>query len=106
MTFSIAARCPETGMVGVAVSTALICVGSLFPLPRAGVGAVSTQSFVNPYMGMQGLEYLDRGMDAPADRDRLAAEDEGRNIRQFTVVDRTAAAPPTAGTTASAGSVI
>jgi uncharacterized Ntn-hydrolase superfamily protein len=88
MTFSIAARCPETGMVGVAVSTALLCVGQLCPFPRARVGAISTQSFVNPYLGLHGLDYLDAGMDATAVRDRLAAEDEGRAIRQFTVVDR------------------
>lgn len=88
MTFSIAARCPETGMVGVAVSTALLCVGQLCPFPRAGVGAISTQSFVNPYLGLHGLDYLEGGMDATAVRDRLAAEDEGHAIRQFTVVDR------------------
>jgi uncharacterized Ntn-hydrolase superfamily protein len=88
MTFSIAACCPETGMVGVAVSTALLCVGQLCPFARAGVGAISTQSFVNPYLGLHGLDYLELGMDAVAVRDRLAAEDEGRAIRQFTVVDR------------------
>jgi uncharacterized Ntn-hydrolase superfamily protein len=88
MTFSIAARCPETGMVGVAVSTALLCVGQLCPFPRAGVGAISTQSFVNPYLGLHGLDYLASGMDAVAVRDRLAADDEGRALRQFTVVDR------------------
>jgi len=88
MTFSIAARCPETGMVGVAVSTALLCVGQLCPFPRAGVGAISTQSFVNPYLGIRGLDYLAEGMDAVAVRDRLAAEDDGRTLRQFSIVDR------------------
>ena len=88
MTFSIAARCPETGMVGVAVSTALLCVGQLCPFPRAGVGAISTQSFVNPYLGLHGLDYLEEGMDAASVRDKLAADDEGHAIRQFTVVDR------------------
>src|SRR4051812_48280609 len=87
MTFSIAARCPETGMVGVAVSTALICVGSLVPFPKAGAGAVATQSFVNPYIGLRGVEYLASGLDAQAAMERLAAEDEGRNVRQFSVVD-------------------
>jgi len=87
MTFSIAARFPETGMVGVAVSTALICVGSLVPFTEAGVGAVATQSFVNPYIGIRGVEYLASGLDAQAAMERLAAEDEGRNVRQFSVVD-------------------
>ena len=88
MTFSIASHCHETGMLGVAVSTALLCVGQLCPFPRAGVGTISTQSFVNPYLGLRGLDYLEAGMDATAVRDRLAAEDEGRAIRQFAVVDR------------------
>jgi uncharacterized Ntn-hydrolase superfamily protein len=87
MTFSIAARCPETGMMGVAVSTCLLCVGQLCPFVRAGVGAISTQSFVNPYLGLWGLDYLAEGLSASEVRDRLAAEDEGRNVRQFTVVD-------------------
>ena len=76
MTFSIAARCPETGQMGVAVSTALLCVGQLCPFPRAGVGAVATQSFVNPYLGLHGLDYLAEGMDAAAVRDRLVSEEQ------------------------------
>ncbi len=88
MTFSITARCPETGMLGVAVSTKLLCVGALCPFAEAGVGAISTQSFVNPYIGIRGLDLLRAGMDAPEARDRLASEDEGRALRQFAVVDR------------------
>lgn len=87
MTYSINARDSETGMVGVAVSTKLLCVGALVPFPRAGVGSVATQSFVNPYIGIKGLDYLAAGLNAVETRDRLAAEDEGRAIRQFTVVD-------------------
>ena len=88
MTFSIAARCPDTGMFGVAVSTKLLCVGQLVPFVRAGVGAIATQSFVNPYLGINGLDYLAAGQNAEQVRDRLAAEDEGRSLRQFTVVDQ------------------
>jgi uncharacterized Ntn-hydrolase superfamily protein len=88
MTFSISARDPDTGMFGVAVSTAIMCVGALCPFPRAGVGAVSTQSFVNPYIGLKAGEYLATGMDAASAVARLAEEDEGRDIRQFALVDR------------------
>jgi uncharacterized Ntn-hydrolase superfamily protein len=87
MTFSIAARCPSTGMFGVAVSTKLLCVGQLVPFLKADVGAIATQSFVNPYIGIKGLEYLAGGEIAAQVRDRLAAEDEGRSLRQFSVVD-------------------
>ncbi len=88
MTFSIAAKCAETGQFGVAVSTKLLCVGALCPFVKAGVGAISSQSFVNPYIGVHGLRYLEEGMDAESAMRRLAEEDEGRGLRQFTVVDR------------------
>ncbi len=87
MTFSITARCPETGMVGVAVSTKLLCVGALCPYVRAGVGAVSSQSFVNPYIGIHGIELLATGTPAESVRDQLAEADEGRALRQFCIVD-------------------
>ncbi len=88
MTFSITARCPDTGMVGVGVSTALLCVGALCPFTQAGVGAVSTQSFVNPYIGIKGLELLAGDLDATTVVARLAAWDPGQSMRQFSVVDR------------------
>ncbi len=88
MTFSITARCPDTEMLGIAVSTKRLCVGARCPFARARVGAISTQSFVNPYIGINGLDYLAAGMDAVSARDRLAAEDGGRSLRQFAIVDR------------------
>lgn len=54
-TFSIAARCPRTGMLGVAVSTAVPAVGSLCPHVRSGAGAISTQAWVNPYLSIEAL---------------------------------------------------
>jgi uncharacterized Ntn-hydrolase superfamily protein len=50
-TFSIVARCARTGELGVGVSTKVPAVGSLCPFVRAGVGAVATQAWVNPYLG-------------------------------------------------------
>jgi uncharacterized Ntn-hydrolase superfamily protein len=87
MTFSITARCPETGMLGIGVSTALLCVGALVPFIRSGVGAVATQSFVNPYIGINGLDELASGSSASEAIERLAANDDGRTIRQFAIVD-------------------
>lgn len=88
-TFSITACDPETGALGVAVSTKLPCVGAMCPWVRAGVGAISTQSFVNPYLGIDGLRLLEEGLSAQAALDRLLAEDEYREIRQLAIVDRT-----------------
>jgi uncharacterized Ntn-hydrolase superfamily protein len=87
-TFSIAARCPRTGMLGVAVSTAVPAVGGICPFIRPGVGAIATQSWVNPYLGIDGLKLLESGLSAQETVDRLIAEDPGRDVRQLGIVDR------------------
>lgn len=87
-TFSITARCARTGQLGVAVSTAVPGVGMLCPFVQAGVGAVATQSFVNPYLGLWGLEYLAAGHSAAETLELLKSRDAGLSLRQFAVVDR------------------
>ena len=87
-TFSIAARCARTGMFGVAVSTAVPGVGGICPFLRAGTGAVSTQSWVNPYLGIDGIMLLAEGLSAEAALDKLIANDPGRDVRQVGLVDR------------------
>jgi uncharacterized Ntn-hydrolase superfamily protein len=87
-TFSIAARCERTGQFGVAVSTKLPAVGMLCPFARSGVGAVATQSFVNPYLGIWGLDLLAEGRDAGEVKEALLERDPDPAKRQFTVVDR------------------
>lgn len=86
-TFSIAARCPRTGMLGVAVSTAVPAVGDICAFVGAGVGAIATQSWVNPYLGIDGLAMLKGGASACDAMDRLIAADEGREVRQLGIVD-------------------
>ena len=63
-TFSIVARCASTGEFGVAVASAVPAVGSICPFLRAGVGAVSTQSWVNPYLAVRILDAMQAGSDA------------------------------------------
>ena len=87
MTFSISARCPRTGMLGVAVSTAVPAVGGICPFIKPGVGAISTQSWVNPYLGIDGLDLLESGLGAREALDRLLADDPGREVRQIGIVD-------------------
>jgi len=86
-TFSISARCPRTGMLGVAVSTAVPAVGGICPFIKPGVGAISTQSWVNPYLGIDGLKLLEAGMSAREALDKLIADDPGRDVRQVGIVD-------------------
>jgi len=88
-TFSIVAQCPRTGMVGVAVCTAVPAVGALCPFVQSGVGAIATQSFVNPYLGIDGLTLLEKGLSAEATVVQLLASDPGRELRQLSIVDRT-----------------
>jgi uncharacterized Ntn-hydrolase superfamily protein len=86
-TFSIAGRCPRTGMLGVAVSTAVPGVGSIVTHARAGVGAIATQSWANPYLGPDGLDLLEQGLGAEDALAKLMDEDPGRETRQIGVVD-------------------
>jgi len=86
-TFSVSARCPRTGMLGVAVSTAVPAVGGICSFIRPGIGAIATQSWVNPYLGIDGLKLLESGMSAQEALDKLIAEDPGRADRQLGIVD-------------------
>ncbi|MDO9710761.1 DUF1028 domain-containing protein [Paracraurococcus lichenis] len=86
-TFSIAARCPRTGMLGVAVSTAVPAVGALCPHVRPGVGAVTTQSWVNPYLGFEAIDRLGSGAGAQEVLEGVLAGDDAKHARQLGIVD-------------------
>lgn len=88
MTWSIVAHDPATGAFAVAVTTCAFAVGASCPHVRAGVGAVSTQSFTNRYLGPAILDAMQRGL-GPVDAIESAlAGDRGRGIRQVHAVDR------------------
>ncbi len=87
-TFSITARCKKTGMLGVAVSTARPAVGSLVPYVKLGVGAIATQALVNPYYGIDGIQFLSLGQSAGEVIEQLLAGDPDRERRQVAIVDR------------------
>jgi uncharacterized Ntn-hydrolase superfamily protein len=87
MTFSIVARCARTGMLGTAVATAVPAVGALCPFVRAGVGAVSTQSWVNPYLAIDALDLMARGASGPDALRTVLEADAGRELRQIGIVD-------------------
>ncbi|GMU94670.1 MULTISPECIES: DUF1028 domain-containing protein [Ignavibacterium] len=86
-TYSIVARDPQTGEMGVAVQSHWFSVGSIVSWGEAGVGVIATQSFVNPSFGQRGLEMLKQGMTAQEVVDLLIASDEGRDFRQLAIVD-------------------
>ncbi len=92
-TFSIVARCPQSGQLGIAISTAIPAVGAMCPFIRPGVGAVTTQSWVNPYLAIDILDRLARGEAVAVALEATLAADPDRALRQVGVVgaDGTAA---------------
>jgi uncharacterized Ntn-hydrolase superfamily protein len=86
-TYSIVARDPKTGELGVAVQSHWFSVGSIVTWAEAGVGAVATQSFVDPAYGPRALELLKRGVPAPDALAQLVAADAQRDVRQVAIVD-------------------
>ena len=90
-TYSIVARDPATGEMGVAVQSHWFSVGSIVTWAEAGVGAVATQSLVDPAYGPKGLELMRQGVPAPKALAQLVAADAGRNGRQVAMVDASGA---------------
>ena len=87
-TYSIVARDPATGELGVAVQSHWFQVGAVVPWAEAGIGAVATQSFAEPAYGPRGLELLRQGKSAQEALDALVAADPQRDVRQVAIVDR------------------
>lgn len=86
-TYSIVARDAATGELGVAVQSHWFAVGPIVPWAEAGVGAVATQSLVDPSYGPLGLELMRAGRSAPEALKALLAGDEGREVRQVAMID-------------------
>ena len=86
-TYSIVARDPATGELGVAVQSHWFSVGPIVAWAEAGVGAVATQSFVDPSYGKNGLDLMRAGKSAPDTLKELLAKDEGREVRQVAMID-------------------
>jgi uncharacterized Ntn-hydrolase superfamily protein len=86
-TFSIVARDPATGDLGVAVQSHWFSVGALVAWAEPGVGAVATQSFVEPSYGPKGIALMASGVAARDALARLVAADKESAVRQVGVVD-------------------
>src|SRR3954470_21395114 len=88
-TYSIVARDPESGEVGVAVQSHWFSVGSVVSWARAGVGAVATQSIADASYGPNALALLADGVAPDEALGRLVAADERAQFRQVAIVDAT-----------------
>ncbi len=87
-TFSIVARDPQNGDLGVAVQSKFLAVGSVVSWARAGAGAIATQALANISYGPEGLRLLEQGLSAEAVLNQLVAADADRDHRQLGIVDR------------------
>ncbi len=86
-TYSIVARDPATGQMGVAVQSHYFSVGPVVPWAEAGVGVVATQSLVKVDYGPEGLMLMRAGHRAPDALARLLQDDPEREVRQVAMVD-------------------
>ncbi len=87
MTWSIVARDPQTGHLGIAVASKVLAVGAMCPWLRFGVGAVSSQSFSSPLAGERTLTVLALGFPPERAIEVALIDDEGRSWRQIHGVD-------------------
>ncbi|MFW9902728.1 MAG: DUF1028 domain-containing protein [Candidatus Thorarchaeota archaeon] len=87
-TYSIVARDPKTGEMGVGVQSHWFSVGGLVSWGKAGVGVVATQSFIKKSFGVRGLELLKQGKSPQEALEILLSTDEEKEVRQVALLDR------------------
>lgn len=88
MTYSIIARDPATGRLGLAVASHFFGLATHVPWLAAGVGVVATQRRADPNHGPRGLELLRGGMTATEVLTALLSDDPAPHTRQLAVLDR------------------
>ena len=86
-TFSIVARDPETGDLGVAVASKFLAVGSVVPYAVAGIGAIATQSYANTTFGPRAIDALRAGIPLELIQRAFATTDPEHDERQYGMVD-------------------
>lgn len=87
MTYSLVARDPTTGELGVALQSHFFGVGPVVAWAEPGIGVVATQALVEPAYGPRGLAALRDGRPAPAALAELVAADDGAAVRQVAIAD-------------------
>ena len=88
MTYTLIARCPRTGGFGIGIATYSLAVGSKCPVIATGLGAITTQAFVNPTFKAFGLRLLGDGHPAQQTLKLLKEADPDIAYRQIAIVDR------------------
>ncbi len=86
-TFSLTARCPQTGHLGVVVATARPAVGNRVPHVLAGVGASASQASTNPTLSVQALQLVAQGVSVQDALTTVLDNDKDKDMRQLTLMD-------------------
>lgn len=89
MTFSLVARCADTGMFGTAIASSSPAVAARCSYTRAGVGAVSSQNITDPRLGPLALDLMQGGLSAKAAISKLQAQGQFMEYRQVLAIDPT-----------------
>lgn len=89
MTFSLVARCTQTGMFGIAISSSSPAVAARCAYTRAKVGAVASQNITDPRLGPRALDLLEQGQSATDAVATIQAQAEHMDYRQLLVIDQT-----------------
>ena len=87
MTFTVMARCPDTGKLGIATSTRSLAVGARVPHVRPNSGVVAIMAIADRRLGETALDLLKMGYKAPGVIDGLVAADPQHEYRQVGVID-------------------
>ncbi len=91
MTFSIVARCAQSGQFGVAISSSSPAVAARCARAQAGIGAVASQNVTNPELGTVMLERMASGEGAAAAVTSARCGDAHPDYRQLLAIDATGA---------------
>lgn len=87
MTFSLVARCPDSGMFGIAIASSSPAVAARCAHARAGVGAVATQNVTDPSLGPLALDLMELGLDAAATITEIRQRADFMEYRQLLAID-------------------
>lgn len=87
MTFSIVAKCADSGQFGIAISSSSLCVAARCAFVRAHVGAVASQNITDPRLGTRALDLMAQGMSASQARDEIVQNSSNIEYRQLLIID-------------------
>jgi uncharacterized Ntn-hydrolase superfamily protein len=86
-TFSIIAISPDSRLMGIAVASGSTSVGDRVPHAKPRIGVIATQAYTNVNYGINGLEFLSRGLSPSEVLNKLLEKDSERNLRQVAIMD-------------------